>query len=99
LDAFGRAAIENTEAQAALNPGLVSSDARAVIQVSKAHGVCGYKINGAGGDGGSMTIISGADHVAKRTLIRELLEIDAAFVHIPVRLSQFGLRRWTYPFA
>ncbi len=99
LDAFGRAAIDNTEAQAALNPGLVSDDARAAIHVAEGHGVCGYKINGAGGDGGSLTIISGADHVAKRALIRELLEIDASFVHIPVRLSQFGLRRWTYPFA
>jgi D-glycero-alpha-D-manno-heptose-7-phosphate kinase len=45
--ALGRAMIENTEAQAQLHPELVSDDARRVIEIARAHGAVGWKVNGA----------------------------------------------------
>ena len=66
LDAFGRAMSDNTEAQRSLHPGLVGVDADRVIEVAVAHGALGWKVNGAGGDGGSVTVLSatGADRHA-----------------------------------
>ena len=67
LDAFGRAMIANTEAQRALHPELVGVDARRVIEIAAAEGAVGWKINGAGGDGGSITILSNTQE-AKQAL-------------------------------
>ena len=50
--------IANTEAQRSLHPELVGVDARRVIEFAAAHGAIGWKVNGAGGDGGSVTILS-----------------------------------------
>ena len=44
--------IENTEAQERLHPELVSRDAHRVIEIAKEHGALGWKVNGAGGEGG-----------------------------------------------
>ena len=57
--ALGQAMIENTEAQRRLHPDLVSPDAQRVIEIAQAHGALGWKVNGAGGDGGSLTLLSG----------------------------------------
>ena len=58
LDAFGRSMTDNTEAQRALHPGLVGVDADRVIEMASSYGSLGWKVNGAGGDGGSVTILS-----------------------------------------
>jgi D-glycero-alpha-D-manno-heptose-7-phosphate kinase len=52
FEGLGKAMIENTEAQERLHPDLVSADARRVIEIARAHGALGWKVNGAGGDGG-----------------------------------------------
>jgi D-glycero-alpha-D-manno-heptose-7-phosphate kinase len=57
VDAYGEAMIANTEAQAALHPALVNPLAQRVIEVAQSHGAVGWKVNGAGGDGGTVTII------------------------------------------
>ena len=51
--ALGRAMIQNTEAQRNLHSALVSPDAQQVIEIAQAHGALGWKVNGAGGAGGS----------------------------------------------
>jgi D-glycero-alpha-D-manno-heptose-7-phosphate kinase len=61
IDAYGEAMIHNTEAQALLHPGLVGNRARAVIKRASAFGAAGWKVNGAGGEGGSVTIVCPAD--------------------------------------
>jgi D-glycero-alpha-D-manno-heptose-7-phosphate kinase len=61
IDAYGHAMIRNTGAQARLYPGLVGDDARAVIQRASSLGAAGWKVNGAGGDGGSVTIVCPED--------------------------------------
>ncbi len=91
---FGKAMIENTEAQERLHPDLVSSDARRVIEIAKAHGALGWKVNGAGGDGGSLTILSGELSHVKRAMIREIEAENSLFKNIPVYLSRTGLRTW-----
>ena len=97
LEALGRAMIENTEAQAALHPALVGTAHRKVIDIARAHGAVGWKVNGAGGDGGSVTILSGPDRARKREMIRDVAESDAKFRNIPIYLSRFGLRVWESP--
>jgi D-glycero-alpha-D-manno-heptose-7-phosphate kinase len=92
--AFGRAMIENTEAQERLHHDLVSQDARRVIEIAKAHGALGWKVNGAGGDGGSLTILAGELSHVKRAMIRDIEAEDALFKNIPIYLSRTGLRTW-----
>jgi len=91
---FGRAMIENTEAQGRLHPDLVSPDARRVIDIAKAYGALGWKVNGAGGDGGSLTILSGELSHVKRAMIREIEAENPLFKNIPLYLSRTGLRTW-----
>ena len=59
LDALGAAMVTNHEAQRSLHPALVSTDADAVVDVARRHGAVGWKVNGAGGDGGSVTLLAG----------------------------------------
>jgi D-glycero-alpha-D-manno-heptose-7-phosphate kinase len=92
--ALGRAMIENTEAQERLHPELVSADARQVIEIAKAHGALGWKVNGAGGQGGSLTILCGPISHVKRSMIREIEAANPLLKNIPIYLSRTGLRTW-----
>jgi D-glycero-alpha-D-manno-heptose-7-phosphate kinase len=79
--------IDNTEAQAALHPSLVGAAAREVIETARWLGAIGWKVNGAGGDGGSLTLLS-PDPEARRRL-EERLALGVTV--IPIRLSPSGL--------
>ncbi len=92
--AFGRAMIDNTEAQERLHPDLVSADARRVIEIAKAHGAIGWKVNGAGGEGGSLTILCGSTSFDKRRMVEEITSGGGSFRYIPTYLSRYGLRTW-----
>ncbi len=94
FSAFGKAMIMNNEYQRLLHPDLISSDADSVIQVAKKNGAIGWKVNGAGGSGGSLTILSGPDASSKRKIIREVEDLNAGFKNIPMYISRFGLRTW-----
>ena len=93
-DALGRAMIENTEAQGRLHPDLICQDAWKVIEIAKAHGAVGWNVNGAGGEGGSLAILCGAQSHIKREMIREIEQENALFSNIPIYLSRYGLRVW-----
>jgi D-glycero-alpha-D-manno-heptose-7-phosphate kinase len=92
--ALGQAMIANTEAQSALHPALVSDEANAVIDLAKEHGAAGWKVNGAGGEGGSVTILCGPEGEKKRAFLQALPSLDPSFRAIPTYLSRVGLRRW-----
>jgi D-glycero-alpha-D-manno-heptose-7-phosphate kinase len=94
LAAFGQAMIRNTEAQQGLHPDLVGERARRVIEVGRRFGIAGYKVNGAGGAGGSVTLLLEAGALDKHALIREIEQSHPDFRNIPVRLVPYGLRRW-----
>ncbi len=92
--ALGRAMRDNTAAQAELNAALVSADAHRVIEIARAHSALGWKVNGAGGEGGSITLLCGDLSYGKRDMLRA---IEADLPHcraIPIYLSRFGLRVW-----
>ena len=89
LESFGRAMIANTEAQMLLHPGLVGTDARRVIDAVAADAL-GWKVNGAGGDGGSLTLLS-AEPEAKRHLEQRVTALDARYQVLPVQISSAGL--------
>ncbi len=95
--ALGRAMIENTEAQAGLHPALVGPHHQKIIEIARAHKALGWKVNGAGGTGGSVTLLTGPDRAAKRAMIRDIEAADPRYRHIPIFLSRFGLRIWESP--
>jgi D-glycero-alpha-D-manno-heptose-7-phosphate kinase len=94
LAALGAAMCENTAAQAALHPDLVGTAARAVIALARSHGVWGWKVNGAGGDGGSLTLLAGPAAGARRRLVGAIHAAAAGWRVIPTRLSKDGVRVW-----
>jgi D-glycero-alpha-D-manno-heptose-7-phosphate kinase len=94
LSAFGRIMIENTNAQRDLHPELIGDRAVTVIDVARNFGVAGYKVNGAGGAGGSVTLLLKAGARDKHSLISEIEKAHPDFRNIPVRLAPHGLRRW-----
>jgi D-glycero-alpha-D-manno-heptose-7-phosphate kinase len=61
LGAYGAALQANTAAQRTLHPALVSPAASELIELARGHGAAGWKVNGAGGDGGSLTVVCGDD--------------------------------------
>ncbi len=95
--ALGQAMIENTEAQRRLHPKLVSADVDKVVEVAKAHHVLGWKVNGAGGEGGSLTLLCGDQSCEKRSMIKAIEGIDPLFRNVPIYLSRQGLRVWERP--
>ncbi|MCG3141810.1 MAG: D-glycero-alpha-D-manno-heptose 7-phosphate kinase [Anaerolineae bacterium] len=92
--ALGQAMIRNTEGQRELNAALVSADAQRIIEIAQAHGALGWKVNGAGGDGGSLTLLCGDSSHAKRAMLREITAESPLFQNIPIYLSRYGLRVW-----
>lgn len=92
--ALGRAMIDNTNAQGDLHPALISADTRRVIEIAKAYGALGWKVNGAGGEGGSLTILCSDTSHTKRAMLRAIAQEDPRFQHIPTYLSRQGLRAW-----
>ena len=92
--AFGRAMIDNTAAQAELHPALVNAEARELIMLAQEYGAIGWKVNGAGGDGGSITLLCGESASARRSLLRTIAQANPLFEPIPIYLSRFGLRVW-----
>jgi len=96
FSAFGTAMIENTDGQRALHPALVSPEAEAVIALAREYGAIGWKVNGAGGEGGSVTILCGPENERKRSFIQAVPALNPAFCVVPTYLSRFGLRQWEH---
>jgi D-glycero-alpha-D-manno-heptose-7-phosphate kinase len=96
LGRLGRIMTENTDAQSTLHEDLVSAEARSVMQMAEARGAIGWKVNGAGGEGGSVTILCGEDDHCdghrRRGLADALVAAAPRWRVIPIRLSRRGLR-------
>ena len=82
--------IENTEAQRALHADLVGTDAQRAIDFASERGALGWKVNGAGGDGGSLTILSPTPD-AKRALEAGIPRVDPRYRAFPVSISPTGV--------
>jgi D-glycero-alpha-D-manno-heptose-7-phosphate kinase len=53
-----------------------------------------WKVNGAGGEGGSLTILCGQAPGAALQLSDALVAADSCFQILPVRLCHSGVRAW-----
>jgi D-glycero-alpha-D-manno-heptose-7-phosphate kinase len=91
LKAFGQAMIANTEAQRSLHVELVGVDATGVIEIAQHQGAFGWKVNGAGGDGGSVTILSETPE-AKESLEQLIAVSSGSYKVLPIRISAVGLQ-------
>jgi D-glycero-alpha-D-manno-heptose-7-phosphate kinase len=87
--AMGTTMKHNTALQAELHEALVSPEARQVMAIARAHGALGWKVNGAGGSGGSLTLLCGDNSAAKRTMLREIEQENVLFQTIPISLRRF----------
>jgi D-glycero-alpha-D-manno-heptose-7-phosphate kinase len=96
FDALGQTMIDNNEAQRRLHPALISPDADRIIEIAREHGAIGWKVNGAGGDGGSLTLLCGSRSDAKRAMIRDIEAEHPRYKNIPIYLSRYGLRVWKH---
>lgn len=97
LRGFATTLIRNTEAQAQLHPDLVSETARRIIAIAQRHGAWGWKVNGAGGDGGSISLITSDDPLARQQMHAQLaselphiVRIDSAFCPHGVQVSMYN---------
>ena len=86
--------LSQVEAQKRLHPDLVSRDAQTVMDIAQEYGALGWKVNGAGGEGGSLAILCGPDSGKKRLMLREIEQESPLFKNIPIHLSRYGLRVW-----
>jgi D-glycero-alpha-D-manno-heptose-7-phosphate kinase len=92
LAAYGRILSANCDQQAALHPSLVSDVAARVIDVAQRHGAAGWKVNGAGGHGGSVTVLCGARSDARANVSAQV-EADVPGVRVlHMALSPVGVR-------
>jgi len=94
LESFGRWMTENTDYQRALCPELISPDADAVMAVAERYKASGCKVNGAGGRGGSLTILANRDDSLKRRMIQEIIALGKGIRPLPASLSFSGLEAW-----
>ena len=89
--ALGDAANQNTLAQRQLHPDLICPDANAIMTTAKKCGALGAKVNGAGGDGGSITIIASADPQQKNNMINAITVLNPQFSFLPISINRQGL--------
>src|SRR5262249_24733556 len=91
LAAFGRALHRNVDAQRRLHPSLVNDVAGRLGALAEEIGALGWKVNGAGGDGGTIAILfdSDVEHARAELSARLARMVPSARV-LPVRLADHG---------
>ena len=90
--ALGKVMNDNTEVQRQLHTALVCNSFEHIIDISSHFNALGCKVNGAGGDGGTITVLTDGDMAKKRILTQALQ--DAGYQVIPIYLARHGLRVW-----
>ncbi len=93
--ALGRSVDDNTAVQRALHKNLVCPAFEDIIATAREFRALGCKVNGAGGDGGSIAVLTSGDMARKRAL-QKVLE-QKGYRTLPIYLSRRGLRVWASP--
>jgi len=91
LEALGAAMRASTEGQRRLHPSLVSGDAQRVIDAAAARGALGWKVNGAGGDGGSLAILGPPGEAGRAAIIAAVTAALPACQVLPTTIAPRGL--------
>jgi len=90
LEILGEIMNLNTDTQRSLHPDLVCAKFEELIEIADFFDVSGCKVNGAGGDGGSITILTDGDSEKKEKLLHTLE--GNGFHSIPVTLFPDNLQ-------
>ena len=90
--ALGKLFNANIQVQRDLHKNLICDDFKEIISLAGDFNALGCKVNGAGGDGGSVAILTNGDMRKKRELKNALLQ--QGFQILPIYLSRRGLRVW-----
>jgi D-glycero-alpha-D-manno-heptose-7-phosphate kinase len=91
LAALGEAMRACTEAQRRLHPSLVGSDARRVIDAVSARGALGWKVNGAGGEGGSLAVLCPPGPAERAAIEAAIAGASDVYRVIPTAVAAAGL--------
>lgn len=91
--ALGRSFSANTEGQRRLHPDLISPLADQIIAIAREYQALGWKVNGAGGHGGSITVITDGSKHNRRRLIKAITALEGCQI-IHHRLAPQGVLRW-----
>ena len=92
LEMLGRIMEENTECQEKLHKQLISPAARKIISIARKFGSSGWKVNGAGGEGGSITLLSSKENAQKMGMLNAIGSLGGGIRTIPITLNQTGLK-------
>ena len=92
LQAYGRALQANTDAQRALHPGLIAPQAEQLIELANTHGAWGYKVNGAGGDGGSVAVLTSPDLEQRASFVRAVVACLPRMQQIAITYAPHGIQ-------
>ena len=91
LVTYGRTLIANTEVQASLHPSILNHEAAQLIDVVCGADTLGWKVNGAGGSGGSLTVLT-ASTDARARVVRRVADACPWATVLDVRLADGGVR-------
>jgi D-glycero-alpha-D-manno-heptose-7-phosphate kinase len=89
--ALGAAMRACTEGQRRLHPSLIGSDAQRVIDAVAARGALGWKVNGAGGEGGSLAILCPPGALEREAIEAAIAQASPACGVLPTSLAPAGL--------
>ena len=95
LVALGSAMKECTEAQRMLHPELIGGRHQHIIDIAHEYGALGWKVNGAGGAGGSVTLLAGPDRSRRREMLQAIVASHPEYRIIPIAFSPTGVRTWS----
>jgi len=88
---YGSLMVENNECQRLLHPDLISEKADEVIKTAKKFGAAGWKVNGAGGKGGSISILSGPEKKARDAMLMNFNSLGKGIRVLSLYFSETGL--------
>lgn len=91
LKNYGEMMIENNECQRTLHSGLISTEADSVIAIAKKYSAAGWKVNGAGGKGGSITVLGSRRELDRKHMLREIDALGQGIKSLRFSLSPSGL--------
>ena len=91
IDAYASAMRANHEGQRRLHPDLICPLAEATIRAAAACGARGWKVNGAGGDGGSLCVVGPEDPGARGLMIEAIESNDRVRV-LDLRVTNNGVQ-------
>jgi D-glycero-alpha-D-manno-heptose-7-phosphate kinase len=92
LAALGEAMRVCTEGQRRLHPSLVGTDAQRVIDAVSARGALGWKVNGAGGEGGSLAILCPQGEEERAAIEAAVTEQSSLYRVLPASIAPAGLQ-------